>query len=225
MSTLAQRLRTTVKPPAEHLEAQFPSLERQEQAAKLGMWIFLASEVLLFTGLFALYASYRADYTHVFRLAASHTSLAYGTAMTYVLVTSSFIVAMSIHTTRIGRIGWTKALLAIAILMGLLFLTLKGLEYREHFLEGIYPGPAYDFPELNTHGAAIFFTLYYLMTGLHALHVFGGSCMLAWLLWKTQRGDIGPGYYTALELGAMYWHLVDIFWLFLWPMFYLVRGG
>jgi len=206
-------------------ELQFDTLERQQRAATLGMWVFLASEVLFFSGLFAVYAASRAMYAEAFRAAAAHADLTLGTVNTFLLLTSSYAVALAAsgprrHSSRRATI-W---LLLLAVALGVTFLILKAVEYAHHFAEGIYPASAYHFDKLPGDGPRMFFTLYYFMTGLHALHVIVGIGLLSWLARRVWRGDFNTGYYVPLELGGMYWHLVDIIWLFLWPMFYLLRS-
>ncbi|HEX7128058.1 MAG TPA: cytochrome c oxidase subunit 3 [Thermodesulfobacteriota bacterium] len=205
------------------LRFQFEDRAKQAHAARLGMWVFLVSEMLLFGALFALYAAYRTTYPAAFAGATRLTDLTLGTANTYVLVTSSLVVALSLAAARraLGRLA--GGLLALALAMGALFLVLKGVEYSAHFREGLYPGTYYRYAGMPDRGAQVFFSLYYLMTGLHALHVLIGMIVLAWLAWLALRGRFGPDGDTPLELGAMYWHFVDIIWLFLWPMFYLIH--
>jgi cytochrome c oxidase subunit 3 len=203
--------------PAEH----FDSLERQDQAAHLGMWIFLTSEVLLFGALFGLYTAYSTGYGDAFDDAARHNNVVIGTLNTFVLVTSSFSAAWAVHATRRGRRRTAVRSLAITALLGAVFLVLKGIEYTDHFAHGIFPGQAYAFHGLPTEAANVFFTLYYLMTGLHALHVIGGLAAIAVLLWLTHRGHQTPERHTQLERGVLYWHLVDVIWIFLWPLMYL----
>lgn len=210
-------------PQAAHLEPHFEDISKQTHAARLGMWVFIGSEALLFSALFALYAAYRVAYPGAFEDAAGHTNLALGTIMTGVLLTSSFLVAMSLGRVRRRLSRDALLFLAGATVLGVAFLVLKGIEYAEHFRDGIYPGEWYRSTTLTGQGANIFFTLYYAMTGLHALHVFGGILLLAWLAWRVRRGRIDDAYHTPLELGGMYWHFVDVIWVFLWPLFYLLR--
>ncbi len=204
------------------LAEHFESLDKQAYAARLGMWTFLASEMLIFAGLFALYASYRATYRADFHAAAAHMNLAIGTANTYVLITSSLSVALSIWAARAGHRRVCSAMLWVTLAGGALFLVLKGIEYSGHFREGIFPGRYYANHELPQAGARLFFTLYFFMTGLHALHVVIGMGVLTWCLVHARRGTWTPEHNTGLELGAMYWHLVDLVWIFLWPLLYLV---
>lgn len=205
------------------VHVQFDSFEAQTHAARLGMWLFLASEVLLFSGLFTLYASYRAHDPNGFAEAVRHSRIWLGTAMTFVLLTSSLTVALAVHATRHGRGraagGWLLASLAL----GVGFLCIKGTEYAAHVREGALPGVHYHSATLPDPTANVFFTLYWLMTGLHALHVIGGLIALAVCGVLLRRGRIGARHPTPVELTGMYWHLVDILWLFLWPMLYLMR--
>ena len=205
------------------LEVQYDSLARQHATARLGMWVFLASESLLFAALFALYAAYRFIYPAEFHAAAAHANVLLGTINTYLLLTSSLTVALSIHETKHGRRRRALILLAITIGLGVAFEVLKLVEYGLHLRDGIAPGGYYAFSALPAHGAVLYFTLYYLMTGLHALHVLGGLAALAWLWLRLYRGRINAGSYLALELGGLYWHLVDLVWIFLWPLIYLVK--
>lgn len=219
-------MQTTVPAPgpSAHLEhaEHFESLEKQEHAAHLGMWLFLTSEVLLFGALFGLYTAYRVSLGEEFTQASHHNNVALGTANTFILITSSFFAAWAVHSIRHDRRRDTVISLALTLLLGLTFLVLKGIEYSQHFAEGIYPGAAYRFEELPTRAANTFFSLYYFMTGLHALHVIGGLTALSVVLVLAKKGRYSPTRHTSLELSVLYWHLVDAIWIFLWPLMYLV---
>jgi len=204
------------------VHVQYDSLARQHTTARLGMWVFLGSETLLFAGLFALYAAYRFSYPAEFHAAAEHANLAIGTVNTYVLLTSSLTVALAIHATRHGQRRRTVALLGVTIALGLAFDVLKGVEYAGHLAEGIAPGGYYTASVAPAHGVVLYVTLYYLLTGMHALHVTGGVGVLIWLALRARRGDFTPDSHIALELGGLYWHLVDLVWIFLWPLLYLI---
>jgi cytochrome c oxidase subunit 3 len=201
----------------------FEDLAHQREASRLGMWAFLGSEALLFTGIFALYAAYRALYPADFGAAVTHNDAAIGTINTLVLLTSSFTVALSLHAVRVEKPRRAALLLASSIAMAAVFLVLKSVEYTEHFHAGIYPGSGYRFRELPGYGPQMFFTLYFVATGLHALHVFAGAVVLGALAVGCWRRVYSPVHDTPLELGALYWHLVDIVWIFLWPCLYLMR--
>ncbi len=203
--------------PAEHFE----DLAQQEHAAHLGMWLFLTSEVLLFGALFGLYTGYRLEYSREFAEAAHHNNVVLGTINTLILITSSFSAAWAVHVAHGQRRRPVVLSLALTIALGLGFLALKATEYWQHFAEGILPGAAYRFAELPGHGANLFFSLYYAMTGLHALHVIGGLSALFVLAVLAARGRFVGRRHTALELGVLYWHLVDVIWIFLWPLMYL----
>jgi len=214
---------TTRGAPPTRVHFQYESLERQHATAQLGMWVFLGSESLLFAGLFALYAAYRFAYPAEFHAASAHANLVIGTINTYILLTSSLTMALAIHATRHGHRRRTVALLCATIAFGLGFDVLKIVEYAGHLAEGLAPGWYYSFDELPSHGVVLYVTLYYLLTGLHALHVTGGVCVLIWLAVRAHRGHFTPRSHIALELGDLYWHLVDLVWIFLWPLLYLIR--
>lgn len=210
---------------AEHPERRhahhFESLAAQEHALRLGMWLFLGSEVLLFAGLFALYSAYRTEYSVDFAEAFKHNNVWIGTTNTAILIISSFTAAWSIHALRNDQRRLSLACLAITIGFGCAFLVLKGIEYGQHFAEGIFPGPAYHFAELPQHGAKMFFTMYFFMTGLHALHMVAGISLMVWMFARVWRRRTNAEYHVSLTMSALYWHLVDSIWIFLWPLFYL----
>jgi cytochrome c oxidase subunit III len=211
---------------AEQVAEQFESLAKQAHAARFGMWIFLGTEVLLFSGLFALYAAYRTEHPHGFAVAVEHNTVAWGSVNTAVLLVSSYTVALAVHELRVGKQRACALLVGATIFLGMCFLAIKTGEYVTHFREGLYPGGVGTF--YRDHGEAgtkMFFTLYFCMTGLHAVHVFVGSLVLAFLLIKVVRGDIGAWAPHPLAIGAIYWHLVDVIWIFLWPLFYLIPGS
>jgi len=203
---------------AEHFE----SLEQQAHAAYLGMWVFLASEVLLFAGLFALYAVYRLQHPAGFDLGLEHSEKTLGSINTAILLTSSYAVASAVLSLRRGKRAQAFALLLTTIALGLSFIVLKLYEYSLHFQEGIWPGAqGVFFEKYADPGVAPFWTLYYVMTGLHVIHVTVGLAVLAWMTLKVAHGSVAPPHDHPLALAAMYWHLVDIIWIFLWPLFYL----
>jgi cytochrome c oxidase subunit 3 len=206
------------------VEVQFEDRAKQTHAAHLGMWIFLGSELLLFAGLFGLYAAYRLTYAHAFAEGVHHNPLWIGTTNVVILIVSSFTVAWAVHMIRAGRRRATLWALIVTIALGLCFLAFKGIEYGIHFREGVFPGNYYRFPELPGHGGQIFFTLYYFMTGLHAIHMIGGITVVVWIALRVRRNKTTQQRHVDLELGALYWHLVDSIWIFLWPLFYLTTS-
>ena len=210
----------------EDVAEPFEDLARQAHAARLGMWVFLGTEVLLFAGLFALYAAYRTEHPHGFAVGVAHNTVAWGSVNTGVLLVSSYTVALAVHELRRGRPRASAWLIGATIFLGLSFLAIKAGEYSVHFREGLYPGGVgYFYREHGEAGTKMFFTLYFCMTGLHALHVMVGTGILVFLLFKILRGRIGPWAPHPLAIGAIYWHLVDVVWIFLWPLFYLIPGG
>jgi cytochrome c oxidase subunit III len=209
------------QPARAHAE-HFESLAQQVHAAHLGMWLFLASEALLFSGLFALYALARLEHPEGFHIGLLHAEKTIGSINTLILLTSSYSVASAVLALRAGKRKTTLLLLGLTIALGLGFGALKFYEYARHFEEGIRPGAQGSFfTEFPLPGVAPFWTLYYVMTGLHVLHVAAGLTVLTWIAWKVARRSILPPHDHPLSLAAMLWHLVDIVWIFLWPLFYL----
>lgn len=191
---------------AEHFE----DLDKQAHAARLGLWVFLASEILLFGAIVTLFVACRAEDRAAFHAAALHNTKVLGSINTGVLLSSSLAIACSVHAIRTGRRGLAALLVFVTLLLGVAFLVIKLTEYAQHFREGIHPGTS-----------APFWTFYFGMTGLHALHVTIGLGVLALLLVGVVRGRIDASRPHPLELGATYWHLVDVVWIFLWPLLYL----
>jgi cytochrome c oxidase subunit III len=207
---------------ARRLEEHYADLGKQEHAVRLGMWIFLGSETLLFAGLFGLYTAYRSGYSAEFHEAVLYNNAAIGTINTVILLVSSFSVAWAVHTMRLGRTRAAAISLGVTAVLGLGFLSLKFIEYAAHIDHGILPGAHYAYEGLPGDGHKLFFTLYYFMTGLHALHVLGGIAAMLWLVSRIARAKMSPAYHPELEMGGLYWHLVDVVWIFLWPLLYLV---
>jgi cytochrome c oxidase subunit III len=204
------------------LAHQFDDIEQQREAATLGMWVFIVTEVLFFGGLFTVYLVYRSAYADAFA-AASHELLIWpGTINTAVLITSSLTMALAVHAAQTGDRGRLMALLALTMVLGSTFLGIKAFEYYRGFEEHHLPGAGFQFePEYFAH-AQIFFSLYYLMTGLHALHMIIGLGVMAVMLWLSWRGTISSDYYNPIEISGLYWHFVDIVWIFLFPLLYLI---
>jgi cytochrome c oxidase subunit III len=186
---------------AHHFETQ----AQQDGAVRLGMWLFLGTEVLLFAGLFLGYTVYRHFYHEAFHEASRHLSLAFGN-----------------DAIKKGKNKWAAVLLVFTILCALGFLGIKSMEYAEKFREGALPGKWYHFSEVTAPGANLYYTVYFLATGLHAFHVIVGMSVLIWVLKGVVQGKYGPKNYVAVELGGLYWHLVDLVWIFLFPLLYLI---
>jgi cytochrome c oxidase subunit 3 len=204
------------------LAHHFASLDRQVDASRLGMWLFLSTEVLLFVGLFVAYAVYRFSFPHAWAEASRHSEIWAGTTNTFVLITSSLTVALAIHFVREEKPRIAAFLLGVTLVFGLVFMAIKGIEYRNHFHEGALPGKYYRLHEVSLPGVSMYWTLYFLMTGLHGLHVLIGMTVIAVILYRTLHGYYDSGYYVGIELAGLYWHLVDLIWIFLFPLLYLV---
>jgi cytochrome c oxidase subunit 3 len=204
------------------LAHHFPDMKTQEHAARMGMWLFLSTEILLFAVLFTAYALYRFLFPVGFEEASKLAHVAMGATNTVVLITSSLTVALAIHYARHGENRKVVGLLAITIGFGAVFLVLKGFEYYHHWIDGQLPGRLYHYAGLQGPGVSMYFTVYFLMTGLHGLHVVIGMSLLAWVAMRAWRNEFGPGYSTPVELTGLYWHLVDLIWIFLFPLLYLV---
>ncbi|HEY1708582.1 MAG TPA: cytochrome c oxidase subunit 3 [Rhizomicrobium sp.] len=197
----------------------FDALARQHQAVSFGMWLFLVSEVLLFAGLFAGYGVYRGIFPAGFLAAGRQTDIVYGTVNTAILMTSSFTIAVAGRAARaeLGRMAWW--LLVATFTLGVLFLVLKGLEYREDIAKHLVPGP--DFA-LSVPGAQIFFSYYWIMTGVHAVHVTCGLIAVLRLVVASRNNLAWLAGSASEDATALYWHLVDIIWIVLYPLLYLV---
>jgi len=193
---------------------------RDYTGAKLGMWFFLFTEILLFGGMFLLYAVYREKFAADFHEAGKEMSLLLGAANTVILLTSSLTIALSISAIKQGQRTRSIALQAATILLGLVFLANKYFEWTGHIQHGLYPNA----PELlaRSHGTILFYGLYYVMTGIHGLHVVIGAGLIGFAMMLTIRGAITSADYIKLENTGLFWHLVDIIWIYLFPLFYLI---
>ena len=205
-----------------HLEHHFVDSEQQFDSAKLGMWIFIATEILFFGGLFAAYIIYRIWYPELFTLASEELNTIWGGVNTVVLIGSSLTVAMAIKSAQLNQKRNIAINLGITITLACIFMVIKYFEWTHKFELGIFPGKFYTFEGIAHPKANVFFSLYYLMTGLHGIHVLIGIGLMIWLLRRSLRGDFDSEYFTPLEITGLYWHLVDIIWIFLFPLFYLI---
>jgi cytochrome c oxidase subunit 3 len=186
------------------------------------MWLFLATEVLLFTALFAGYAVYRYLYAADFSAASRDLATWIGLVNTIVLVSSSFTVAMGLDRATRGDGKGTRTLFLVSVLMGFVFLGFKYLEYSHHFHAGELPGRLYAGTELLGPGVPMFFALYFLITGLHGIHVIVGMTVLAVIGIRAGQGAYTTAYHVPVELAGLYWHLVDLIWIFVFPLVYLI---
>ncbi|HEX9442689.1 MAG TPA: cytochrome c oxidase subunit 3 family protein [Candidatus Binatia bacterium] len=204
------------------VQEQFDDLEQQHHASWLGMWVFLATEVMFFGGMFTGYAFYRAAYPLAFAAASNLLDVRLGAVNTAVLIASSFTMALAVYSAEKDRQRALIRFLLLTIVLGTIFLGVKFYEYHEKFVEQLVPGHGFRFEGPEARPAEIFFSFYFAMTGMHALHMVIGIGLLAALAFKARRGRFSAAYYTPVELTGLYWHFVDLVWIFLFPLLYLV---
>jgi cytochrome c oxidase subunit III len=217
--------KSTAAAPGHHpwyLAHHFDNIQIQNHAVRLGMWLFLGTEVLLFAGLFLGYSVYRWLYHQAFIDGSRQLNLTLGAVNTVVLITSSFTVAWAYHAIKHNQIKRCEKLLIFTIVCAVAFLVIKYFEYSHKFHLGQLPGRHYHFEGIQAPGINIFFSVYFLATGLHAFHVIVGMSVLAWVLMRVRKGKYSSEHYVPVELGALYWHLVDLVWIFLFPLLYLI---
>lgn len=208
---------------ASHVQHHFVDSEQQFDSAKLGMWIFLVTEILFFGGLFVAYIVYRAWNPDLFTKASVELNTLLGAANTAVLIFSSLTMALAIREIQLDRVKRSIMYLSITIICAFFFMVVKYFEYTHKFEVGIFPGAGYTYTGIDDPQANIFFSIYYMMTGLHGIHVIIGIGLITWLIIKAQKGAFSSAYYTPIEITGLYWHLVDIIWIFLFPLFYLIE--
>ncbi len=200
---------------------QYYDFKRQYLAAKFGMWLFLAQEVLFFAALLCSYAFYRNQFPTAWHHCSEHLEHVKGAIETVDLLVSSYLIAMSIHFIRQGKTTLTAICIFFTIVCGGVFLVMHGTEYYKEYTEGFLPGKFFH-GEISDPGAPMFFTVYFFLTGVHSAHVLIGMGVLTWLLIRTLQGRFDPAYNTPVELIGLYWHIVDLIWIFLFPLLYLV---
>ncbi len=214
-----------------HLQHHFASSDQQFDAAKMGMWLFLVTEILLFSGMFVAYTVFRVWYPEVFAQSAELLDWRLGGLNTIILLASSFTVALAIHFAQKNNQKALVINLGLTFLFALGFLVVKYFEYSSKFEHGVFPGAAFD-PHGVSHGvdyalyniphARQFFSIYFVMTGIHGFHVLVGMGLFTWITIGAVKGKYSSEYYTPIENCGLYWHLVDIIWIFLFPLLYLI---
>ena len=236
---------TTVHEPHEHVfipqhRHHFETEEQQREAGSFGMWLFLLTEIMFFGGLFFSYLLYRNWYYDAFVPASNFLSVPLGGANTAILITSGFFMALAVWAAEMRKKQFLIWTLVLTMVFGWAFICIKGVEWHDEWVHHHIPGAAFDISEFvspNAHGITdqkpippdmaqhcqIFFFLYFGMTGMHALHMLIGLGLLLWLLWRAGRGEFTAGYVAPIENFALYWHFVDIIWLFLFPLLYLIN--
>jgi len=209
------------------LREQFNTEEQQKDASTLGMWVFLITEIMFFGGMFLAYTIYRSTYPNVFGIASSSLNLPIGATNTCVLLLSSFTMVMAVRAAQLGQKRMIIFFLIITMLFGFAFLGIKAYEWTEKFEEHHVPAQAafhlegVTGPDQQGH-AKLFFSLYFAMTGLHALHMVVGVGILSFIIWQTAKGTYSTKYFTPVDIAGLYWHFVDVVWIFLFPLFYLI---
>jgi len=225
-----------------HLAHQFDTVEQQFQSGKLGIWLFLVTEIILFSGLFCIYAVYRSHHPEIFFYGHRYLDTTLGALNTAVLIFSSFTMAWAVRSAQRGKQKSLVILLAITLACAFVFLGVKYVEYEHKWKAGLLPGEHFQPVEVDhgadagedaaPHGAAgeeqprnvhLFFSIYFVMTGLHALHVLAGMGAIGWMIVRARRGEFTGGYFYPVDYTGLYWHLVDLIWIFLFPLLYLIH--
>jgi cytochrome c oxidase subunit 3 len=215
------------------LQHHFENLEQQREAGTLGMWVFLVTEIMFFGGMFFAYTLYRGKYGLAFASASNHLSWKLGAINTAVLIFSSFTMAYGVYSVQIGKQRRLIISLILTIVLGLTFLGIKAVEYHDKYVDHLIPGhliPGHPFSPKDVHllpGASaqnieMFYWIYFAMTGMHAVHMVIGVGLLSVILYFSIRGRYDPEYHNPVEVSGLYWHFVDLIWIFLFPLLYLL---
>ena len=206
---------------------QFESVEQQQRVARFGMWMFLISETMIFGALFTGYAVYWTLYPEAFQEAAQFLDVTYGTVMTVVLLVSSTTVALAITALEGDRRRLAAGLFGVTIALGLVFFVLKIIEYAEKIGDGLLPTRGFEYPGAESADQAqVFFSWYFVITGTHAVHLIVGLAAIGFVIWPILRGTYHAKYFSPVEGTGLYWHLVDVIWIFVFPLLYLMgRAG
>jgi len=204
------------------LQHHFKEMGQQFDAAKIGMWLFLVTEVLMFGGLFVGYGIMHARHPEAFVAAHHHLNRVMGAANTVVLLFSSFTMVMAVWSAQTSRKKLTILFLVITLLCAATFMVVKYFEYSHKFHDGLLPGKFYTHEGDTVPGQFMFFSFYFMMTGLHGIHVLLGMIVISWLIYRAIRGDFSSAYYAPVDITGLYWHLVDLIWIYLFPLMYLI---
>ncbi len=223
---------------AEHspyLRHHFDSMEQQFDSATLGMWVFLLTEIMFFGGMFGAYTVYRSMYPAAFASTSMHMNPAFGAANTAVLIVSSLTMALAVRSARMGSQKALQIFLILTMIFGIAFLVIKGFEYHEHWVDMKVPlfsghwdysnTPEFPHQAQYSHQAQILFCFYFFMTGFHAVHMLVGVGLMTTILVMARRGVFRQNYFTPVEISGLYWHFVDIVWIFLFPLLYLIGNA
>lgn len=205
-----------------HTAHHFESAEAEYNASKLGTWLFLMTEILMFGGLFVGYAIYHHDMPATFEAGSKFLDVKMGTLNTVVLLFSSLTMALSIYYAQIGKKAQVLYSLYITLACGVVFMIVKAFEYSHKIHDGLLPGRLFSHAAEAGTDLPIYFSFYFCMTGLHGFHVLVGMGLITWLIVRAHKGHFGPKYYTPLECVGLFWHLIDLIWIYLFPLLYLV---
>ncbi len=209
-----------------HQRHHFATMEQQFDTSKIGMWLFLATEVLLFGGLFVGFGLMQARYPREFVEAHTYLQRPLGALNTIVLLISSWTMVMGVLSAQKNQSKKVVMFLILTIVCACIFLCVKYFEYAHKYEEGLLPGHWYSHKGdaiPGSHGYATFFSFYFMMTGLHGIHILVGIILLSWIAGRASRGEFSAAYYTPVDLIGLYWHLVDLIWIYLFPLYYLIR--
>ena len=206
------------------LAHHFDNMEQQKEAGTLGMWAFLITEVMFFGGMFLAYIIYRAVYPVDFAYGSAHLNWKLGAVNTAVLILSSLTMALAVYFSQVGNRRWLTLCLLLTMALGATFLVIKGFEYHEKYVTHHIPGFGFQWTEPNgeQNHVQLFYFLYFAMTGVHALHMIIGLGIMSVLVWMARRRRFTPEYHSPVEISGLYWHFVDIVWIFLFPLLYLL---
>ena len=207
------------------LQHHFDDMAQQIEASTLGMWVFLVTEIMFFGGLFAAYLVYRYAHPEGFAEASHHLNVTWGAVNTIVLIVSSLTMALAVRSAQISAPARTQvAWIGATMLLGATFLGVKAIEYTDKFTHHLVPGPNFHWEGKYPAPAEIFYSLYFCMTGLHAMHMIIGLGIMTVIGIMAWRRQFDEDYYTPVEVAGLYWHFVDIVWIFLFPLLYLIGG-
>lgn len=203
------------------LREQFATADQQRETSSVGMWVFLITEVMLFGGLFTAFTVYRLLFQHSFDIGSSEMETTLGAINTAVLICSSLTMALAVHSGELGRDKLVLLFLGLTMVIGMVFLGIKLTEYYDHWLDHKVPGFWFEHKGADGPHVQLFFVFYFIMTGLHALHMTIGICILGVLFCRSLLGQFSAEYHTPIDLGGLYWHFIDIVWVFLYAIFYM----
>lgn len=200
----------------------FDDAGQQKEASTLGMWTFLITEILFFGGLFATYVVYRTRFPEAWAAGSDHLDVTLGAVNTAILIGSSLTMALAVHSAQIGKNRLLIIFLILTVVLGSAFLGIKAVEYHHKYEEHHIPGPSFSYPGPIEGQVQLFFALYFAMTGMHALHMVVGVGLLINLIRQARHKRFSPAYNTPVDMVGLYWHFVDIVWVFLFPLLYLL---